>query len=167
MNGDDRGNRWCEKGADLCLLADDLGRDDLLAVDVVLDVNLLCQKKCTRDQCHFEMSVKQRFVRQIASSRCNRGVGGTYVTAGLDVDLVDLARLDVAAERSVCAETTKQKTQRDGCQQLSIRIASVCVSREQTALLGRDLHSITSPTTKKAIVNDVAKKIRKGRDRVC
>ena len=155
-------------GTDLCLLADDLGRDDLLAVDVVLDVNLLCQKKCTRDQCHFEMSVKQRFVRQIASSRCNRGVGGTYVTAGLDVDLVDLARLDVAAERSVCAQRTKQKMQRDGCQHdVGSHRFRLRFLRARSVAVREDLHSITSPTTKKAIVNDVAKKIRKGRDRVC
>lgn len=58
------------------------------------------------------------------------------MTAGLDVDLVDLAGLDLTAERSVCEQ--KPDSQRVGGQQDS--------RQGQQPFSWVSLHSIVSPT---------------------
>lgn len=96
-------------GADfgrLGLLANDLGGDDLLTVDVVLDVNLLSQANRRDRRMSAVLLQCAPSLPPSSSALAGRGDGsamsGTYVTAGLDVDLLDLARLDITAERSVC-----------------------------------------------------------------
>lgn len=84
-----------ECAAGLCLLANDLGRDDLLAVHVVLDVDLRFAMQCRRDK----VSVHRLEARR-------RVTVGTYVAAGLDVNLLNLARLDITAKRSVYPRQT-------------------------------------------------------------
>ncbi len=46
-------------------------------------------------------AVPQRQVSAHCVGRMTLRGGGTYVAAGLDIDLLDLARLDITAKRSV------------------------------------------------------------------